>query len=101
MNKAPGCFLAVAFAFAMSVDTAAEARSITGVERVASAGAVSFNVTLEVGEPGDAHALYIAYDTEDKGDNIANWTALQRGCVVAADATSATIPRLTFPIRRS
>ena len=73
---------AVAFAFAMSVALTAEARSITSVERVAAAGTMSLNVTFEAGESGDAHALYIAYDTEDKGDNIANWAALQRGCVV-------------------
>ena len=83
---------AVAFAFAMSAGLTAEARSITSVERIAAAGTMSLNVTFEAGEPGDEHALYIAYDTEDKGPNIANWAALQRGCVVADDATSATIP---------
>ena len=71
---------------------AAEARSITGVERIVSSGEMFLNVTFEAGEPGDSHALYIAYDTEDKGADIANWAALQRGCVVADDATSATIP---------
>ena len=71
---------------------AAEARSITGVERIVSAGEMFLNVTFEAGEPGDSHALYIAYDTEDKGADISNWAELQRGCNVAADATSATIP---------
>ena len=80
------------FAFAMCAAVSAEARSITGVERIVSPGAMSLSVTFEAGESGDAHALYIAYDTEDKGDDIANWAELQRGCVVAADATSATIP---------
>lgn len=80
------------FAFAMCAAVSAEARSITGVERIVSPGAMSLSVTFEAGESGDAHALYIAYDTEDKGDDIANWVALQRGCVVADDATSATIP---------
>ncbi|MBQ7189439.1 MAG: autotransporter-associated beta strand repeat-containing protein [Kiritimatiellae bacterium] len=68
------------------------ARSITGVRHVLSQGASSLNVTLETGTAGDAHALYIAYDTEDKGGQLADWAALQRGCNVAADATSATIP---------
>ena len=70
----------------------AETRSITGVERIVSPDGMSLNVTFEAGEPSDSHALYIAYDTEDKGETITNWAALQRGCVVAADATSATIP---------
>ena len=50
------------------------------------------DVALEKGQSGDAHALYIAYDMEDKGGDISSWAALQRGCVVAADATSVTIP---------
>ena len=83
--------LAVALGAIFSATTA-EARSITGVERIVSSGAMSLNVTFEAGETGDSHALYIAYDAEDKGDDIANWAALQRGCVVADDATSATIP---------
>ena len=91
-GKTLNYLLVAAFAFAMSANMTVEARSITGVERVAAAGAKSLNVTFEAGETGDAHALYIAYDTEDKGDNIANWAALQRGCVVADNATSATIP---------
>ena len=70
-----------------------EARSITGVRHLTPRdGVSSLAVTFEVGEPGDEHALYIAYDTEDKGADISNWAALQRGCNVAADATSATIP---------
>ena len=78
--------------FAMCAAISAEARSITGVERVASVGAMSLVVTLDAGESGDTHALYVAYDVVDKGDNILNWAAIQRGCVVAADTTSATIP---------
>ena len=88
-------FVAAVLAIAVVVTGAtmsAEARSITGVELVSSAGEMSLNVTFEAGEPGDSHALYIAYDTEDKGADISSWTALQRGCNVAADATSATIP---------
>ena len=57
-----------------------------------SQGASSLAVTFEAGDPGDAHALYIAFDTEDKGGDLSDWAALQRGCNVAADATSATIP---------
>lgn len=84
-------FLAFAFSIVMS-SFAAEARSITGVERISSSGEMSLKVTFEAGEPGDNHALYIAYDTEDKGADISDWAELQRGCIVAADATSATIP---------
>ena len=77
---------------ALGAATTAQARSITGVELVSSAGEMSMNVTFEAGEPSDKHALYIAYDTEDKGGDIASWAGLQRGCNVAADATAATIP---------
>ena len=88
-------FAAAVLAVAVVVTGAtmsAEARSITGVELVSSSGEMSLNVTFEAGETGDSHALYIAYDTEDKGATIANWAALQRGCNVASDATAATIP---------
>ena len=84
--------LSVVFLFGASGAWAAEARSITGVERIVSSGEMSLNVTFEAGDPGDNHALYIAYDMEDKGADISNWAELQRGCNVAADATSATIP---------
>ena len=83
---------ALSLTVALGAATTAEARSITGVELVSSEGEMSLNVTFEAGEPGDSHALYIAYDTEDKGDTLASWAALQRGCNVAADATAATIP---------
>ena len=84
--------LTAVFAFAMCAALTVEARSITGVSRHFSPGQMLLGVTFEAGEPGDKHALYIAYDTEDKGADISNWAALQRGCVVADDATSATIP---------
>ena len=89
-------FAAAVLAVAVVVTGAtmsAEARSITGVRHLTPRNGVSsLAVTFEAGEPGDEHALYIAYDTEDKGADISNWAALQRGCNVAADATSATIP---------
>ena len=84
--------LSIVFAFVTNGAWAAEARSITGVERIVSAGAMSLKVTFEAGDPGDNHALYIAYDMEDKGADIKDWAELQRGCNVAADATSAMIP---------
>ena len=85
--------LSIALLFgASSAWATAEARSITGVERIVSSGEMFLNVTFEAGEPGDRHALYIAYDTGDKGADISSWAALQRGCNVAADATAATIP---------
>ena len=88
-------FAAAALAVALGAifaATTAEARSITGVERIVLSDKMFLNVTFEAGETGDSHALYIAYDTEDKGGDIANWAELQRGCNVAVDATSATIP---------
>ena len=92
MTKTLCSSIAAACAFVLSTAMPAEARSITGVELVSSAGEMSLNVTFEAGEPGDSHALYIAYDMEDKGADISSWAALQRGCNVSADATSATIP---------
>ena len=86
-------FAALAVALgAIFAATTAEARSIIGVERKVSSGAMSLDVTFEAGDPGDKHALYIAYDTEDKGETITDWAELQRGCNVADDATFATIP---------
>ena len=85
--------IAAAFAFATCAALTVEARSITGVRHLTPRdGVSSLVVTFEAGVAGDEHALYIAYDTEDKGADISNWAALQRGCVVSADATSATIP---------
>ena len=85
--------LSVSLAFAMCAAVSAEARSITGVQRRrVENGKMFLDVKFDAGETGDEHALYIAYDTEDKGADISNWAELQRGCVVAADATSATIP---------
>jgi hypothetical protein len=92
MTKTLCSSIAAACAFVLSTAMPAEARSITGVELVSSAGEMSLNVTFEAGEAGDSHALYIAYDMEDKGADISSWAALQRGCNVAADATAATIP---------
>ena len=91
MRKFLKLFVAL-FAFAMCAAISAEARSITGVSRYFSEGKMYLDVALEKGQSGDTHALYIAYDMEDKGGDISSWAALQRGCVVAADATSATIP---------
>lgn len=83
----------LAVVFAMCAVLSAEARSITSVRHLTPRdGVSSLAVTFEAGVAGDEHALYIAYDTEDKGADISNWAALQRGCNVAADATSATIP---------
>ena len=59
------------FAFAMCAAVSAEARSITGVQRLVTEGKTFLDVTFDSGSADDKHALYIAYDTEDKGDNIA------------------------------
>ena len=90
--KSLNCFLCATFAFMMCATMSVEARSITSVQRRSEQGEKFLDVTFEAGEPGDKHALYVAYDMEDKGNSIGNWAALQRGCNVAADATSATIP---------
>ena len=82
----------LAFAFSMATHSfAAEARSITGVERISSSGKMSLNVTFEAGEPGDSHALYLAYAPLDMGTSIADWPVFQRVKIVGADETSATV----------
>ena len=80
------------FAFAMCAAVSAEARSITGVQRLVTEGKMFLDVTFEAGSEGDNHALYIAYDMEDKGDDIGNWAELQRGCNISVTDTSAEIP---------
>ena len=83
---------AFALLLALAACLPAGARSVTGVRHVAAQGRSSLVVTVEAGASGDAHALYVAYDTEDKGGSLGDWAVLQRGCNLAADATSATIP---------
>ena len=80
------------FAFAMCAAVSAEARSITDVQRRVENGKMFLDVTFEAGSEGDNHALYIAYDTVDKGGNISAWAALQRGCNISVTDTSAEIP---------
>lgn len=83
-------FLAFAFSIVMP-SFAAEARSITGVERISSSGKMSLKVTFEAGSPGDSHALYLAYAPSDMGTSIADWPVFQRVKIVGADETSATV----------
>ena len=67
----------LAFAFSMATPSfAADARSIESVSRRVTEGKMFLDVTFEAGSEGDNHALYIAYDTEDKGANIADWVEL-------------------------
>ena len=76
----------------MCAAVSAEARSITDVQRRVENGKMFLDVTFEAGSDGDNHALYIAYDTEDKGADISDWAELQRGCNISVTDTSAEIP---------
>lgn len=69
---------------------AAGARSVTGLSMSfdASMRPVA-TVSLEAGETGDDHALYLAFDTADRGVDPSDWAACQRAGRVAAGATSA------------
>ena len=74
------------------------ARSITGASFTQEGAETTVSVTFEAGESGDDHALYVAYDVQDRGATLAGWAAYQRVGRVAADATSATftlLPKLT------
>ena len=74
------------------------ARSITGASFTQEGAETTVSVTFEAGESGDDHALYVAYDVQDRGATLAGWAAYQRVGRVAADATSATfslLPSLT------
>ena len=51
----------------VAVCLTAGARSITDVSFVNVGGAITLTATFEAGEAGDEHALYVAYDTEDRG----------------------------------
>lgn len=84
-------FLAFAFSIVMP-SFAADARSIESVSRRVTEGKMFLDVTFEAGSEGDNHVLYIAYDREDKGGNIADWAELQRGCNISVTDTSAEIP---------
>ena len=70
---------------------AAGARSVTGLSLSfdASLRPVA-TVSLEAGETGDDHALYLAFDMADRGGDPADWAACQRAGRVAAGATSAS-----------
>ena len=73
---------------------AACARSITSASFTQAGATTTVNVTFEAGEVGDDHALYVAYDVQDRGATLAGWAAYQRVGRVAADATSATFTLL-------
>ena len=70
---------------------AAGARSVTGLSMSfdASMRPVA-TVSLEAGETGDDHALYLAFAMADRGGDPADWAACQRAGRVAAGATSAS-----------
>ena len=81
-----------------AVALAACARSITGASFTQAGATTTVSVTFEAGSVGDDHALYVAYDVQDRGATLAGWAAYQRIGRVAADATSATftlLPALT------
>ena len=85
-------------AVALGAALPASARSITGASFTQSGATTTVSVTFEAGESGDDHALYVAYDVQDRGATLAGWAAYQRVGRVAADATSATftlLPSLT------
>ena len=69
----------------------AGARSVTGLSVAFDASMQPVaTVSLEAGETGDDHALYLAFDVADRGADPADWAACQRAGRIAADATSAS-----------
>ena len=51
------------------------ARSITGASFTQEGAETTVSVTFEAGESGDDHALYVAYDVQDRGATLAGWAA--------------------------
>ena len=87
-------FVAAVLAIAvvvMGAAMSAQARSITGATVSKSGSATILNVTFEAGEPGDSHALYLAYAPLDMGTSIADWPVFQRVKIVGESDTSATV----------
>ena len=92
------CVAGVLAAVVVIAALSASARSITGASFTQSGAETTVSVTFEAGASGDDHALYVAYDVQDRGATLADWAAYQRVGRVAADATSATfslLPSLT------
>ena len=70
---------------------AAGARSVTGLSLSFDASMQPVaTVSLDAGETGDDHAIYLAFDMADRGGDPADWAACQRAGRVAAGATSAS-----------
>ena len=91
MTKTLCSSIAAACAFVLSTAMPAQARSITGATVSKSGSATILNVTFEAGEPGDSHALYLAYAPLDMGTSIADWPVFQRVKIVGESDTSATV----------
>ena len=92
------CVAGVLAAVVVIAALSASARSITGASFTQSGAETTVSVTFEAGESGDNHALYVAYDTADRGATLAGWAAYQRVGTVGTDETSATftlLPQLT------
>ncbi len=70
------------------------ARSIGNVDVSMEGDATTISVSFEAGETGADHAIYVAYDTVDRGATIAGWADFQRIGHVAEDATSASFTLL-------
>ena len=82
------CMLVFLSAFACC---SAGARSVTGLSVAFDASMQPVaTVSLDAGETGDDHAIYLAFDMADRGGDPADWAACQRAGRVAADATSAS-----------
>lgn len=76
---------------ALAIAATASARSITGVSFTQSSGGEKrVNVAIEAGVSGDDHALYLAFDTADKGEDMASWATFQRVGRVASGDTAAS-----------
>ncbi len=82
------CMLVFLSAFACC---SAGARSVTGLSVAFDASMQPVaTVSLDAGETGDDHAIYLAFDMADRGGDPADWASCQRAGRVAADATSAS-----------
>ena len=71
------------------------ARAIPAADYRTVSGVTNIIVNLAAGATGADHALYLAWDTADKGADMAAWSHFQRLGHVGADAGSLVIPAST------
>lgn len=76
---------------AVSLSTPGAPRAFEGIDYRGRTGVTNILVKLPAAV-GSAHALYLAWDSEDKGASLSSWSHFQRIGRVTGDAATLTIP---------